>query len=123
MLLESVILHDLIANQPAAGIVGRLFFASDTGVAYRDNGSSWDVIVTGGGSLPNFADDETVSGSGTSWTLANTPSPAGSLQLFQDLPGFGLVGLKQGTDYTLSGASITIVNSATSGSLRAWYRY
>ena len=49
MLLTSVIIRDLIANRPTAGIVGRQFFASDTGINYRDNGSSWD---TTGGSIP-----------------------------------------------------------------------
>jgi hypothetical protein len=43
--LASVIVRDLIANQPAAGIPGRLFFASDTGVKYRDNGATWDLLT------------------------------------------------------------------------------
>jgi hypothetical protein len=44
--LSSVILKDVIANLPAAAIPGRLFFATDTHVALRDNGSSWDSVVT-----------------------------------------------------------------------------
>ena len=43
--LASVIVEDLIANQPAAGIPGRLFFASDTGAKYRDNGTTWDLLT------------------------------------------------------------------------------
>lgn len=42
--LASVILYDLVANRPAAGIAGRLFFASDTGAQYRDNGTTWDTL-------------------------------------------------------------------------------
>jgi hypothetical protein len=49
--LASVILRDVIANIPAAGIAGRLFCASDTAVLYRDNGVSWDVVAIGGGSV------------------------------------------------------------------------
>lgn len=41
--LASMIIRDTFTNRPAAGIAGRLFFADDTGVQYRDNGSSWDV--------------------------------------------------------------------------------
>jgi hypothetical protein len=44
-LLSQVILKDVIANIPAAGVAGRLFFATDTNVAMRDNGSSWDVVT------------------------------------------------------------------------------
>jgi hypothetical protein len=40
--LASVILRDLAANRPAAGINGRQFYASDTGAGYRDNGATWD---------------------------------------------------------------------------------
>jgi hypothetical protein len=43
--LASVIIGDLIVNRPVAGIPGRLFFASDTGAKYRDNGISWDVLT------------------------------------------------------------------------------
>ena len=81
-----------------------------------------------GGSSPNFADDEIVSGSGTSWTLAHTPT-TGSLILQQYLAGFGPINLwkSEGSplvgDYSISGANITTVNSISAGKLRAWYRY
>jgi hypothetical protein len=42
--LASVIGFDTAANRPAAGIAGRLFFASDTLVLSRDNGASWDDL-------------------------------------------------------------------------------
>lgn len=45
--LASVIEYDLFSNRPAAGIAGRLFFASDTKNQYRDNGSTWDDITPG----------------------------------------------------------------------------
>jgi len=32
---------DLFANRPAAGVQGRYFYATDTGVIYRDSGSAW----------------------------------------------------------------------------------
>jgi hypothetical protein len=43
--LASVIIDDLISNRPVAGIPGRLFFASDTGAKYRDNGTGWDLLT------------------------------------------------------------------------------
>jgi hypothetical protein len=44
------ILEDIFANRPAAGTAGRIFIATDTKVQYRDNGSSWDLIGSAGGS-------------------------------------------------------------------------
>jgi len=34
---------DLFANRPAAGVQGRYFYATDTGVIYRDTGSAWQA--------------------------------------------------------------------------------
>lgn len=62
-----------------------------------------------------FVDNEVVSGSGTSWTLANTPI-AGSVKLHA---GTRLV---PGDDYTISGVSITTTNSYPAGALIADYR-
>ena len=36
------------ASRPAAGQTGRLFYATDTNVLYRDNGSSWDTVMPQG---------------------------------------------------------------------------
>jgi len=54
--LNQAIGHDITANRPAAGIAGRLFFASDTGKIWRDNGTTWDDVTPtgGGGATPNW---------------------------------------------------------------------
>lgn len=57
-LLSSEIVRDVIANRPAAGSGGRLFFASDQSKTYRDNGASWDD-VSNAGTLAKYT---------TSWT-------------------------------------------------------
>lgn len=36
---------DVIANQPAAGQEGRMFYATDELKFYRDNGVTWDELV------------------------------------------------------------------------------
>lgn len=63
--------------------------------------------------------NEVVSGSGTSWTLANTPV-SGSVKLYgagaRLTPGAG-------NDYTISGATITTVNSYSAGQLLCDYNY
>lgn len=41
--------YGVAASRPAAGIVGRVYYASDTAVFSRDNGTSWDTIPLGGG--------------------------------------------------------------------------
>lgn len=72
-------------------------------------------------SLPNFSDDETPSGSGTSYSLAHTPNPAASLLLFVDGQ---LMTAGATEDYTLSGANITFATAPRAGAnIRAWYRY
>ena len=58
--------QDVIANRPAAGIVGRIFIATDTKVTYRDNGSSWDLIgASGSGGATSISGDATGSISGS----------------------------------------------------------
>jgi hypothetical protein len=68
--LASVIIRDLFANRPAASIAGRLFFATDTGATYRDNGSTWDSWG-GGGSVTSVA----MTGDGTVFNSSVTGSP------------------------------------------------
>lgn len=77
----------------------------------------------GGGGTTNEVYDEIPPGSGNSFTLARVPNPAASLQLFQYLPSFGSILIRQGVDYTVSGSSITTVNSIDAGALSAWYTY
>lgn len=61
--------------------------------------------------------NEVVSGSGTSWTLANTPTSAG-IALYASGQR-----LAPTTDYTLSGKTITTVLSWSTGLLLADYTY
>jgi hypothetical protein len=76
----------------------------------RVDGSS-GPCGTGGGVAPSFSDGETPAGAvnaiNTTFTLNFSPSPAASLTLFRN----GLV-MKQGTDYSLSGAVITFLNGS-----------
>jgi len=78
-------------------------------------------VPTGAGIT--FADNETpsgtVNGSNATFTLAHTPSPSASLQ-------FSINGVLQiqGTDYTLSTATITCGSAPSTGAiLTAFYRY
>ncbi len=89
------------------------------------DGSSAPCASGGGGSGPSFSDAETpggtINGSNTVFTLANAPSPAASLILILD----GVVET-QGSDYSISGASVTFINGVvpqTGDTLRGWYRY
>jgi hypothetical protein len=79
----------------------------------------------GGGVLPQFSDGETpvgtINGSNTAFTLAFTPSPSSSVQLYVN----GLR-MDQGVDYTISGAVVTFLSAAvpqTGDLLLASYRY
>ena len=75
-----------------------------------------DLWAALGGGTP--VENEVVSGSGTSWTLANTPV-SGSVKLWAGgirlTPGAG-------NDYTISGSTITTASSYSAGALIADYR-
>ncbi len=38
-----IVLRGTASARPAAGLAGRLYFATDEGVLYRDNGTAWEV--------------------------------------------------------------------------------
>lgn len=63
-------------------------------------------------SIFNFVDGETpagaINGSNVTFTLANTPSPTGSLNLYRN----GLA-MKAAVDYTISGNTITFLAAST----------
>lgn len=77
-----------------------------------------------GGAGPVFADGEvpggTVDGVNGTFTLANTPSPAGSLVLYRNG-----IAQKPAVDYTLTGATVQFLAGAIpqpGDTLLAWYR-
>lgn len=114
--------------QITGAISGTVILTKQYDVArFKSDATSWWVAGVGGSITPvvaNFADEETpagtVNGINTVFTLAHTPNPAKSLQLFN-----GEVQKSSGTDFTLSlGNTITFVVAPTAGSnLVCWYRY
>lgn len=108
---------DISVDLATVGTVGVVQPDGST-ITIDPDGTIHSIAGTG----PTFVDEEVVSGSGTSWTLANVPSPASSLMLFQKVDSFGDVKLRRTVDFTDSGASITTVNSFSAGDLQAWYR-
>ena len=79
-----------------------------------------DITVTIPGGSGNFAYDEVLTGTGTGFTLANAPSPTGSLVLTKN----GQLLLETG-DYTLSGTGITltVAKNADDDLVAKQYRY
>lgn len=95
-------------------IKGAQSFIKD-GVRYR-----FEELMHGGGksgSTGNVVYNEVVSGSGTAWTLAKTPT-AGSLQLYANGQR-----LTPTVDYSISGTAITTVLSWSAGTLLTDYAY
>jgi len=91
----------------------------------RVDGSSGPCGSGGGGVLPSFSDGETPSGAingvNATFTLANTPSPAASLELYLN----GLL-MTPAVDYTLSGNTISFLSASMPQSgdvLTASYRF
>lgn len=106
---------------PADYTVNSSGFTMNTPLPASMSGLDFTIVYQAGTSSStfNFATNEIVSGSGTSWTLANTPI-TGSVQLY----GSGIA-LTPGAenDYTISGSTITTTNSYSAGVLLADYRY
>ena len=105
---------------------GQLDAASgNLGDCVRVDGSSGPCGTGGGGAGGSFADAEipagVVNGSNTVFTLASTPSPAGSLELYRN----GLL-QKQSADYQISTNTITFFLASvpqTGDLLVASYRF
>ena len=55
---ELILPPDVVANIPAFGIPGRLFFATDEGKVYRDTGSAWEDYssTAGAGAFTDLSD-------------------------------------------------------------------
>lgn len=98
-----------------SGIVQTI--VAGTGISVNSTDPA-NPIITNTGTAPSFIDNEIVNGSGTSFTLANTPI-AGSVHLYGQrnrlTPGAG-------NDYTISGTTITTTLSYATGDLLADYR-
>ncbi len=95
---------------------GGIQFGTDSANLYR---STANTLKTDGKFIAtglNFTDNEVVSGSGTTFTLAATPT-TGSVHLFGQ--GQRLIPT---TDFTIAGAVITTVNSWAAGTVLADYR-
>lgn len=114
---------------------GRIAFIDAQGLLDGITGTLTNCVLVDGSSAPcsagspssgpSFSDAETpsgtVNGSNTVFTLANAPSPAASLVLV-----LNTAVQTAGSDYSLSGASITFINGVvpqTGATLRAWYRH
>jgi hypothetical protein len=106
-------------------VIGSMYWDLTLNFAQIYTAAGWIPLVGGtiGGPGSNFIDGEVVFGSGTQWSLSRIPVPAGSLQLFQSLPSFGNILLRNGIDYNTFGQAIVTINSIAAGSLIAWYRY
>jgi len=103
-------------TSPATGLV---IYNTTTSQLNYYNGTAWTALSSGG-STPTPVQETpsgTVNGTNTAFTLAFTPTAAASVLLSLD----GLI-LRQGTDYTISGTSITMTAAPTVGQY-LWAQY
>lgn len=112
-----------IANRPAAGYVGRIFISTDTFVIQRDNGTTWDDIGGGGGSITGsgaagqvtfFTGASAVSGdNGLFWDNTNKRLGIGTITpgVRFDIHGTGVIAQFNGT--TTNSAYLDFQNAGT----------
>lgn len=106
--LQSIVTANL---PPAADWEGGIVYDDTTSTAKISDGATWAAIGGGGGAAPTLNEIPTglINGANVTYTLAATPSAAG-IALY-------LNGLRQTvtTDYSLSGATITMVTAPATG--------
>jgi hypothetical protein len=106
--LAQVIQRGVFASLPAAGSPGRLYFASDTGNIYRDNGTTWDETLTTGIVNPMTVEGDLIVGgtSGAPTRLA-AGADADVLTLVSGSPAWAAPSGGGGGSFTVDGASIS----------------
>jgi hypothetical protein len=87
---ENCIGYGLLSERPAAGAQGALYFCSDTGAGYRDNGATWDQITGAGGLAP--IETIVVSDPTDSLPFTGIPGTYRLLLLYLDGRGTGTTG-------------------------------
>lgn len=103
--------YGIASARPTAGIVGRYYYATDTGVVSRDNGATWDTIPLGGSSLLGHAElshasvDTTITGIGSGATL--TDLDATNLAVAFTVPTSGAVVVTMGAAHAQAGGAGT----------------
>jgi hypothetical protein len=66
------IYSDVFANRPAFGYTGRLFISTDTNEIYRDTGTAWVLISSGGGGVNIYNSNGTLTAARTVTMAAHT---------------------------------------------------
>lgn len=108
-------------SAPALATLDASAISGDRNYALPDTSGTLLIVSSGTG---NFMDAETpsgtIDGSNATFTLANGPVPAASLQLFLN----GAYQSADSEDYALAGDTIVFASAPPEGSiLRAHYRY
>lgn len=105
----------LLAARPAAGVVGRIYIASDSLLLYRDTGSSWATIGGSGGITGSGA-----AGQATFWTGASAVS--GDNTFFWDNTNkrLGLGTVTPGVRLDIHGATNTLVQINGTGTTNSY---
>lgn len=98
---------DVLANRPAAGTAGAVYYATDVNTTFYDNGTTWDTEA------PAYSGDASSTAGGTVLTLATVNSNVGSFGTSSEVPvitvnGKGLVTAV--TTATITTAAIGAIN-------------
>lgn len=98
------------------GLVGDITLTPGTNITFDTVGNDITINATGGGGSSNVVTGEIVSGGPTTWTLAHTP--VGTVEFISN----GQV-LLEAVDYTITGPTVTTMQSWDAGTVQATYHY
>lgn len=117
--LATVFGYGLLSARAAASVAGRFYYATDTTFMYRDNGSTWDTLSVGAGSMATDglwdAKGDLAAGTGANTGAKLTAGSNGMVPIYDSSQSQGLkTGYPPGYefDYAALTSTITITGTA-----------
>jgi hypothetical protein len=77
MRLQDVVLKGIFSARPAASSAGAIYYSTDNGKIYRDNGTTWDDVTPAGGAVSSLTTTGSSGAASLIGGVLNIPNYAG----------------------------------------------